>query len=1105
MNPNDSKTDLRARVLAESRDLPERLALWRTNPERFVPDADLHRNRMKRWCSVLGFEHLDDMSQRLESVGLDESNIAAVLGRLLPDPGDESPDWWVVCERVIEHPVADETVDPEYISREHEIAIPFEHVFQPWIEVATRMLESADPRLFRELHPDVLRAEQRGLLDNLATCARSMLLSDFEQQKIQHYDPNDLFLGLVADRRPDMIYRRFTRSIIEDSWQHYMGTYPALARLLATRVLLWVHTLHEFLHRLDVDRELLQEIYSPGSPLGALVKGGRGISDSHNGGRAVVLCGFENGRTIVYKPRSMSIDLAWQRTCEWLNKRGDIVDPLEEILVLDQGNYGWMKHIEQRPCLDEVEVGLYFKRMGELLCLVHLLHGNDFHLENVVASGPNPVAIDLETITVPDIDLSSINEGILNSPAGTIASRSVLRTLLLPMAMSRGQQVQNLGAIGIMVDNKRGGASQRVLTGVNTDFLAWKLVSPDATKKLENQTESANRSAVTLVSGEEVVPQDHLDDLCAGYRRAYRAIMGIREEFLGPDGPLVGFERTVTRFLNRATMVYYRLLIETTATDHVTSGLERWFAIDRVSIGFNATDDRALSIMRYFCDQEHQALLHGDIPFFCALADSFEVNTLDTHDCSILDGFPDVFQKSAIQSVTDQLESMSETDCQRQVDFIHSSYLTTISSMRGFIHGSDDEASYPDPPARELREDEVADFSRTIFDQLLDEALIGSDGQMDWLDVSVDPIRDSSTVIPMDPGTYSGRGGMSLGFELAFRRFGDQRYLEAASQSLMLESSALKFNPEAMLLAPSGLLSTSGFLRAAWRVGAHEGHGLLREQVKSLIDQIGPRVLERDKDFDLIGGSAGMILLLAKILEDDGPSACRAIIERLGEHLLKNTTSQHGGPSWRGGASTIALCGLGHGSAGIALSLIKAWQITGREDFRACALAAIACEHRLRNEEKGNWPDFRTANSVDEIAKVTSSHGAWCFGYPGIAAGRAAFLEIEDDPIARSDLEFTLESFRRFPFQRPMMRPHLCCGNFGIMEIHRTIGSRAGMQSQLDLASDQLHEFIQIQNDRELSTGCMGQGLFQGLMGLAWAAVTNEGKVPDAGDLLILS
>jgi type 2 lantibiotic biosynthesis protein LanM len=1025
---------------------------------------------------------------------------------LLPDPEDESPDWWSVCQGVIDHPVPEETVDADYLSRKGEELIPFEHVFLPWIEVATRMLESTDPELFRKIHPDVLREEQRGLLVNLSTCSRSMLLMDFEQQKIGSYDSNDLFLGLIVKRAPDKIYRRFTRSIIEDSWQHYLETYPALARLLATRVVLWVKSLHEFLHRLEVDRDLLQETYSPDSPLGALVKGGRGISDSHNGARAVVICRFENGCKIVYKPRSMSVDFAWQKACEWLNDRGDIVDPLESIMVQDRGNYGWMKCIEQRPCRDMTEVKLYYKRMGELLCLVHLFHGNDFHLENVVASGPNPVAIDLETITVADIDKSSINRGMLNSPAGIIASRSVLRTLLLPMAMSRGGGAMNLGAVGILVDNKRGGTSQRILTGVNTDFLSWKLVSPkEAGQKTQSELQSPNHSAVTLVDGEDVVPQDHLEDLCEGYQSAYHSIMEIKDEFCGPNGPMSHFEGVITRFINRATTVYYRLLIETTNSEHITSGLERWFAIERISVGFSSTDERSLNIMCYFCDQEHLALLRGDIPYFAAVADSFDVNTLDIKDCEILTSCPGVFENSAINSVNQQFESMSQEDCLLQLGFIHSSYITTISTLLGTIHGSDDEISYDDPPARDLREGEIEEFSRSILDRLLDEALVGESEQIDWLDVSVDPIRNACQIVSMDCSIYAGRGGMSLGFELGYRRFGDQRYLDAASQALLLESSIMETAPDNMLLSPSGLLYTPGFLLAGWRVGGHEGHGSLRDHVTNLIGQIGPRVIERDKDFDLLGGSAGMILILAMILEDGGPSVCRSIIERLGEHLLKNVNQQHGGPSWRGGSAAISLCGLGHGSAGIALSLIKAWKITGREDFRSCALAAIACEHRLRNEEMGNWPDFRTVSSVEETAKATSSNGAWCFGYPGIAAGRAAFLEIEDDPIARSDLEFSLESFRRFPFTRPMARPHLCCGSFGMMEIHRTIGSRLGMQSELDASSDLLQECIQIQNDRSLALGCMGQGLFQGLMGLAWGAITGEGKVQDADDLLILS
>lgn len=1107
MIQSDTDVRLQDHVISESLGLPERIEIWKTSPERFVADEQLVANRLSRWCSALGFDNLSELSPRLESMGLDDSNMHFILGRLTSDPSpeDECPDWWSVCQGVLEAPVPESLDEADYISREGENKIPFEHALQPWIEIATRMLEAADPRLFRGVDPSIIRDEQRGLAENLATCARSLLMSDFEKLKIQNYNSNDIFLGMISNNVPDAVYRSFTRSIVENSWRDYMAGYPAIARLLGTRVLFWVNTLHEFLERLDADHDLLQSTYSPDSPLGALVKAGRGISDSHNGGRAVVVCVFENECRIVYKPRSMSIDIAWQKTCRWLNDRGGIVDPIEDIEVLDHGNYGWMKYIEHRPCRDQAEVALYYRRMGELLCLVHLFHGNDFHLENVVASGPNPVAIDLETVTVADVEQSNINEGMLESPAYTVSSRSVLRTLLLPMAMARGQGVQNLGAIGIMVDNKRGGSSQRVLTGVNSDFLSWKMMTPEDASKIPDTLDSANRSSVKLVDGGKVVPQDHLDDLCDGYRNAYESLMGIKDDFLGPEGPIVQYAGVMSRFLNRATMVYYRLLMETTMPKYLVSGMDRWIAIDRLSIGFNPPDERSEEITSYFINQEHEALLRGDIPYFCAMADAHDVTTIDFRDCSILPALKlSIFNKSAIQSIHAQFEGMSEVDCQRQVDFIHSSYLTTISTMRGFIHGSDDEVSYADPPARELKEDELADFARTILDELIDEALVGEDRQMDWLDVSVDPVRDSSKIVPMDLGLYAGRGGISLGFELGYRRFGDRRYLDAAYGSILLESKFLEISPDGMLLSPSGVMNTPGFLLSAWRLGAYEGFGHLRSQVIALIGQFGPRVIERDQDCDLIGGSAGMILILAMILEDGGPP-CEPIIEMLGDHLLRHVTQQHGGPSWKVGASPIALCGLGHGSAGIALSLMKAWKITGREDFRTCALAAIACEHRLRNEEKMNWPDLRLATDLNDIDSVTSSNGAWCFGYPGIAVARAAVLEIEDDPIARSDFEFAMEAFRVNPLTRPMGRPHLCCGSFGILEIHRTIGVRMGIQSELELASEQLKTCVQIQNDRGTSIGCMGQGLFQGLMGQAWATIAVEGKVPNVGEILILS
>ena len=92
-------------------------------------------------------------------------------------------------------------------------------------------------------------------------------------------------------------------------------------------------------------------------------------------------------------------------------------EPLEEALrlrvprTIDRGTWCWAEFISARPCTDSKELGLYYRRMGTLLAILHTLQGNDFHLENVIAHGPHPVPIDLETVCVPD-----------NTPPGQEAS-----------------------------------------------------------------------------------------------------------------------------------------------------------------------------------------------------------------------------------------------------------------------------------------------------------------------------------------------------------------------------------------------------------------------------------------------------------------------------------------------------------------------------------------------------------------------------------------------------------------------------------------------------------------------------------------------------------
>ena len=45
---------------------------------------------------------------------------------------------------------------------------------------------------------------------------------------------------------------------------------------------------------------------------------------------------------------------------------------------------------------------------------------------------------------------------------------------------------------------------------------------------------------------------------------------------------------------------------------------------------------------------------------------------------------------------------------------------------------------------------------------------------------------------------------------------------------------------------------------------------------------------------------------------------------------------------------------------------------------------------------------------------------------------------------------------------------------------------------------------VRTQQATSIDRGCMGLGLFQGTAGLAWAALTMEGKVPNEVDVLLV-
>ena len=106
---------------------------------------------------------------------------------------------------------------------------------------------------------------------------------------------------------------------------------------------------------------------------------------------------FSGGAKIIYKPRGLRMDVAWQDLVAWLRER-DPTSRLRAPVALDSGDYGWVEYIEPgRPS----DPAAYYRSAGELVALAWICGGSDFHEENVIATEYGPVLIDLETLFTP--------------------------------------------------------------------------------------------------------------------------------------------------------------------------------------------------------------------------------------------------------------------------------------------------------------------------------------------------------------------------------------------------------------------------------------------------------------------------------------------------------------------------------------------------------------------------------------------------------------------------------------------------------------------------------------------------------------------------------
>ncbi|MFD6472873.1 type 2 lanthipeptide synthetase LanM family protein [Streptomyces anulatus] len=936
----------------------------------------------------------------------------------------------------------------------------FGPVVAPFVEAATRRLRDA----LAEDGPAVDGSVGGRATDGPAADGSSAVLADFRRQltrRLSRIAGRTLVTELHEARRlgrlrgegPEERFRDFVRRTARrDGLALLVTGYPVLARLLATACLNAGDAFAEMAARLAADRHLLapsgvlgDRAGSPEGGLGgnagpgALTGVEAGAGDSHRGGRSVMLLRFADGARLVYKPRPLAAHRHFNTLAEWFGSLPGAPE-LRVLRVLDRGDYGWAEFVEERPCSTAAETRQFYRRQGALLALLHTLDGTDLHHENLIACGPHPVLVDVETLFHPPLGPARSTD-----PAARALHDSVHRVGLLPQLLVGDTTALDMSAIG-------GGraASSPIETA------DWAEAGTDRMRLVRRAgrfTESANRPRL---GGVAAAPSAYTDALCGGFRAGYTAISDHRAELLGEDGLLRLFARDEVRVVPRPTWTYTTLLDESTHPDLMRDATERHQVLSLLR-----TPLLGVPALPGVEDEEVAELWCGDVPVFGTRPGSTELwsgtgrtvpgpapegPSYDTardrsphdrpaHDLAAADA---AAGPTGLARVEAKVRAMDTVDRQDQERIIRAAMVSTSPEpphRAGPGGRSRSAATAPEP-------EQLLSAARSVGDQLVSLAY-RHESRTNWIGLELLGER-YWRLTPMAADLAGGYTGPALFLAQLAALTGASRYAEAAREALAPVPGLLDAlhgrADELGSLGSGAFAGLGGIAYALTEVGTLLGD-------REVLDLAGPAVRlscaasAAEDGYGVRGGAAGGLVSLLAVHRATGrPEAWRGA-ERCAERIAAAPLPGSGG--------------FADGAAGIGWALLRFAGAGGDARHRSAGLEALrrataGAAHATTAATAGaphgttagaphgaygttaGAPDGAIAGTTRGTAAGAAAGPAWCGGVAGIA------LAVADSPDALADPELSGWLAARsgeLAGIGPLADDSLCHGESGLLEL----------------------------------------------------------------------
>jgi type 2 lantibiotic biosynthesis protein LanM len=890
--------------------------------------------------------------------------------------------------------------------------------------------------------------------------------------------------GQLIGDTPEARFHSFVEGLrVTERALALLEEYPVMARQLTQRIDSWFEYCLEFLTHLCNDWEAIQATFGSAQNPEVLTEIDSSKGDAHRRGRSVLIATFCSGLKIVYKPRSLAVDLHFQGLLEWMNEQG-WAPPFLPIKALDRGTYGWQEFVAAKSCASRAEVERFYQRQGGYLALLHALQATDLHQENLIASGEHPFLVDLESLFHPDTCYAAGSESEVL--ADVSLDRSVLRVGLLP-----GQGWINDEGEGVDFSGMGGNPGQ--LTPFEVPY--WDEAGTDMMRMSRQRVALPAGQNRPALNAEDINLLEFSESIIDGFKSVYRILKNHRHELIADNGPLSCFAADEVRVILRPTRTYGQLLHESYHPSLLRNGLDRERYFDQLWIAAEQRPELAHVIA-----DERRDLQEGDIPLFTT-----RVSVLDLWNSAgrLIPGW---IRESGMSRARERISEFSEEDLDRQVWFIRASMATQSSFAQDGMHPSRPTASttgIQDSPGRPSQPGEVSRESLLrmacrIGDRLENTALRDKDNAT-WIGLTLINERTWS-LQPLGIDLYSGLPGVILYLACLGKLTGEDRYdalARAGFKSFERQIEKLRSS----MISIGGFSGWGGVIYSLTRLGAIWHEPVLYEKTEEVVNLVC-NLIDQDKDYDVIDGSAGCIGALLSFYKSTGSPKAMSVAAQCGDRLIQCSKPMKSGLGWCGrGTVERPLTGFSHGTAGIAWALLKLAALTDVDRYRSAALGAIEYERSLFSPTGEGWPDLRQHESPDPSLQNEQVYfrTAWCHGAAGIGLGRLDSLAENDNEETRAEIGASLKLTLAGGFGR---NHSLCHGDLGNLDLLVQAEAKLG-ETSLKVEIERLSAIIleEMEHSGTISgmiNGVETPGLMAGLAGIGYGLLrlTERSRLP---------